>query len=98
MTDSPKLSTKSQLVNGQNEILHKAVLSQLEEVKANITALIEVMDRQEGSRYVMAVQELTSALDSLQEAINSVMDINYTKRVFGLDLEEYARSLAFSIK
>lgn len=96
MTNKLQYNTKSHLVNKQNEILYNASLSSLEEIKANITALLEVMGKQKGSRYAMAVHELTSALDSLQEAINSVKDVNYTKKIFGLDMAEYAESIAFT--
>lgn len=88
---------KSNLVNDQNEIMQKAVLNEIDDTRAKLNALIDVVRTQDGDRFAMVLSELISAEESLQEAYSSAEDPDYTKRIFGLDLAEYAKSMAFGV-
>ena len=89
------IQDKSQLVNEQNEVMQKAVLNEIDDIRCKVDALIDLLEKQEGDRFAMVLSELRAAQDSLQEAYASAEDPDYTERIFGLDLAEYAKTLAF---
>ncbi|MBQ6436161.1 hypothetical protein IJJ27_01195 [bacterium] len=89
------IADKQELVNEQKMVVNEAVKREIEKLQKITSNIIELLEKQDGDRYIMVIDELHNAQDSLGLAYSSVKDEHYTEKMYGLDLCEYARKIAF---
>lgn len=89
------ISDKDELVNEQKMVVNEAVKREIEKLQNITSNIIELLEKQDGDRYNMVIDELHNAQDSLGLAYSSAKDEHYTEKMYGLDLCEYAKKIAF---
>ena len=74
----------------------KEVASQIDDLRIRVCSLIDLLERDNvDERWSFVIDELSNADDALAEAYQGVEREDYTRAVYGLDLADYAKQLAF---
>ncbi|MBQ6436761.1 hypothetical protein IJJ27_04390 [bacterium] len=93
------IANNTELVNEQRAVMNKIVLDQIDTIKTELSALLDLLNKQksEDGRYIAVISELNYASDSLDEAYMAAEYGDYTEKAYGLNLADYAKKLAYGL-